>query len=240
MGPLCWGARVTAALAPSHRAEGTSDHTTTPKPTSAAITIVPIALHMTGIACADYGAVEEAAVNVALLGTVPGAMAFASHACSDESRRRRRLLQASSVTITTDATVRDAAYGDDASESDIAGGAQSALAESAASGALGAAIVEQAAALDPTSPLRAVALSATLPPTPAPTAGDEGEGRTIAPTFLAHRRSQTTFVLTSVGAALGVVVILAGVVFCKRRPQGSPKNERAQMQRGAPGQMNLV
>ena len=186
-------------------------------------------------------------MNAALLATVPGAVSFAAHECADARRRRRRLLQSSSVTVTTDATVRDAAYDDDASKSEIADGAQSAIAESAASGALGAAIVEQAAALDPTSPLRAVALSATLPPTPAPTAGDEGEGRTIAPTFLAHRRSQTTFVLTSVGAVLGVVVILAGVVFCRRggaspsQPQGrSPKNERAQMQRGAPGQMSLV
>ena len=58
------------------------------------------------------------------------------HACADARRRHRRLLQSSSVTVTTDATVRDAAYDDDASKSEIADGAQSAIAESAASGAL--------------------------------------------------------------------------------------------------------
>merc|ERR1712185_267363 len=132
--------------------------------TSAAITLVPIALYMTGLACADYGAVEEAAVNAALLATVPGAVSFAAHACADARRRRRRLLQASSVTVTTDATVRDAAYGDVTSDSDIADAATSAVADAAASGELSAAIIEHAAALDSTSPLRAVALSATLPP----------------------------------------------------------------------------
>ena len=108
-------------------------------------------------------------MNDALSSTVPGALAFATHACADASRRRRRLLQASSIIVTTDATVRDAAYADGASKSDIADGAQSAVAESAASGALGAAIIDAAAALDPTSPLRAVTLSVTLPPTPTPT-----------------------------------------------------------------------
>ena len=44
-----------------------------------------------------------------------------------------------------------------------------AVANAATSGELGAAIIEHAAALDSTSPLRGVALSATLPPTPVPT-----------------------------------------------------------------------
>ena len=158
-------------------------------------------------------------MNEALRPTIPGAMAFASHTCVDASRRRRRLLQASSVTVTTDATVRDAAYGDDASKSDIAGGAQSAVTESSASGTLGAAIANAAAALDPTSPLRAVTLSATLPPTPmpttpAPTTGDEDEGAAISPSL----------VFTGVSVALGVVVILVGVAFYhhKERKNLSP------------------
>ena len=142
---------------------------TTPKPTSAAFTNVSISLHMTGLACADYGAVEEAAVNAALLETIPGATTFTAHVCDDESRRRRRLLQSPSITVSTDATVRDAAYDDDASKSDIANGATDAVADAASSGALAAAIVEQAAALDSTSPLRYASVSATLLPTSAPT-----------------------------------------------------------------------
>ena len=108
-------------------------------------------------------------MNAALLATVPGAESFASHSCADARRRRRRLLQSSSVTVTTDATVRDAAYDDDASKSDIANGATDAVADAASSGALVAAIVEQAVALDSTSPLRYASVSATLLPTSAPT-----------------------------------------------------------------------
>ena len=159
---------------------------TTPKPTGGATSIVPIALHMTGLTCAEYGAIEEAAVNDALLLTILGAKSFASHECADAaSRRRRRLLQASSVTITTDATVRDAAYGDGTSKSDIADEAQSAVQEAAASGELGAAIVDAASALDPTSPLLGVELSTTLPPTPAPTRVDNNAWEVGSLSFLA-------------------------------------------------------
>ena len=161
---------------------------------------------MTGVACSEYGPVEETAVNDALYSIIPGAVSFASHACADAGRRRRRPLQASSITITTDATVRDVAYGDDASKSDIVGGATSAVADAAASGALDEAIVERVATLDSTSPLRAVAMSVTLPPTPAPRVGGDAD------------RGQATLLLVipGLGVALFGNLSILGVAYYRR------------------------
>ena len=108
-------------------------------------------------------------MNEALRETIPGALSFDAHVCADASRRRRNPLQASSVTISIDVTVRDAAYGDGASNSAIADGAQSAIIESATSGELSIAIVNAAVAGDPTTPLLPIEVSMSLPPTPVPT-----------------------------------------------------------------------
>ena len=110
-------------------------------------------------------------MNNVLGSTIHGAMSFTTHACADEDGRRRQLLASSdTVVIETDAAVRDAAYGSGSSKDAIAESVRQTLADSAASGALTAAVADEAASLDPSSPLRFAAVAAaTLAPTAAPT-----------------------------------------------------------------------
>ena len=153
-------------------------------------TLVPISLHMSGMACADYGDNEEAAVNSALASTLVGEVAFAEHACADSDARRRRLLE-TSITVSVDVSVRDAAFGG-ASKAEIADSVQSTLAASVASGDLQDLITLNAAQLDPSSPLLFVtSMSATAPPTMSPTPAPE----TLSP----------------IGIAL---IVVGGVVLC--------------------------
>ena len=156
-------------------------------------TLVPISLHMSGMACADYGDNEEAAVNSALASTLVGEVAFAEHACADSDARRRRLLE-TSITVSVDVSVRDAAFGG-ASKAEIADSVQSTLAASVASGDLQELITLNVAQLDPSSPLRFVSsISATAPPTMSPTPATEA-----------------TAALSPIGIAL---IVVGGVVLC--------------------------
>ena len=146
----------------------------TPRPSSAAITIVPLSLHISAISCEDYGSDEEAAVNEALQDAISGAMSlFTAHKCTDvggDADGRRRQLLSDALVVETDATVRDSAYsGSAASKDDIINSAQSTPADSVATDALGDAIIDAIATLDPSSPLRAAEFSATMPPSPSPT-----------------------------------------------------------------------
>ena len=142
------------------------------------------------MACADYGDNEEAAVNSALASTLVGEVAFAEHACADSDARRRRLLE-TSITVSVDVSVRDAAFGG-ASKAEIADSVQSTLAASVASGDLQELIALNAAQLDPSSPLLFVtSMSATVPPTMSPTPAAE----TLSP----------------IGIAL---IVVGGVVLC--------------------------
>ena len=145
------------------------------------------------MACADYGDNEEAAVNSALASTLVGEVAFAEHACADSDARRRRLLE-TSITVSVDVSVRDAAFGG-ASKAEIADSVQSTLAASVASGDLQELIALNAAQLDPSSPLLFVtSMSATAPPTMSPTPATEA-----------------TAALSPIGIAL---IVVGGVVLC--------------------------
>jgi len=148
---------------------------------------------MSGMACADYGDNEEAAVNSALASTLVGEVAFAEHACADSDARRRRLLE-TSITVSVDVSVRDAAFGG-ASKAEIADSVQSTLAASVASGDLQELIALNAAQLDPSSPLLFVtSMSATAPPTMSPTPATEAPAA-----------------LSPIGIAL---IVVGGVVLC--------------------------
>ena len=145
------------------------------------------------MACADYGDNEEAAVNSALASTLVGEAAFAEHECADSDARRRRLLE-TSITVSVDVSVRDAAFGG-ASKAEIADSVQSTLAASVASGDLQELIALNAAQLDPSSPLLFVtSMSATAPPTMSPTPATEA-----------------TAALSPIGIAL---IVVGGVVLC--------------------------
>ena len=146
----------------------------TPRPSSAAITIAPLSLYISAISCDEYGSNEEAAVNEALRGTISGAISFTAHACTDaggdaDGGRRQLSTSSDALMVGTDATVRNAAYsGSAVSKDDIVNSAQSTLADSVATGALGDAIIDAIATLDPLSPLRAAEFSATMPPSSSP------------------------------------------------------------------------
>ena len=145
------------------------------------------------MACASYGDNEEAAVNSALASTLVGEVAFAEHACADSDARRRRLLE-TSITVSVDVSVRDAAFGG-ASKAEIADSVQSTLAASVASGDLQELIALNAAQLDPSAPLLFVtSMSATAPPTMSPTPATEA-AETLSP----------------IGIAL---IVVGGVVLC--------------------------
>ena len=152
----------------------------TPRPSSAAITVAPLSLHISAISCEEYGSSEENAVNEALRDAISGAISFTAHACTDVGgvADGRRLLSTSSdaLVVETDATVRDAAYsGSAASKDDIVSSVQSTLADSVASGALSDAIIDAIATLDPSSPLRAAEFSATMAPSSSPPADSSCE-----------------------------------------------------------------
>jgi hypothetical protein len=139
-------------------------------PTDAAATIVTLSLYFSsssGLTCADYGASEEAALEAALAAVIIGIKRFTAQTCADDSierRRRRRLLSDNAIVITTDVTVRDAAY-DGLSKAEIAASVTSAVGEAAASGALH---TDVSNAVEADSPLVYAAASATVPPTPTP------------------------------------------------------------------------
>ena len=181
------------------------------------------------MSCVDYGAEEETAVNNALASTLAGATFFSSHTCSDSGFRRRQLL-VSSITIDTEATVRDAAY-DGASKAAIADIAQNTLAESVASGDLHEAILLEIMALDPSSPLRSVSsLSATSPPTPAPTpaAANEDDDAGFAVIVLVLSLAVGSLVLlAAVGGwwclALGRKAQMHAQVHTETAPQAGPQ-----------------
>ena len=113
-------------------------------------------------------------MNEALQDVISGAMSFTAHVCTDvggvTDGRRQLSTSSDAIVVETDATVRDAAYvGSAVSKDDIINSAQSALADSVATGALSDAIIDVIATLDPLSPLRAAEISATMPPSSSPT-----------------------------------------------------------------------
>ena len=88
---------------------------------------------MSGIACADYGSIEERAVNNALNQKIVGVKSFSNHTCTAADARRRRLLS-SSIVIETDVTVRDAAHSNATSKDAIVESVQSIISDAVASG----------------------------------------------------------------------------------------------------------
>ena len=155
---------------------------------------------MSGIACADYGSIEERAVNNALNQKIVGVKSFSNHTCTAADARRRRLLS-SSIVIETDVTVRDAAHSNATSKDAIVESVQSIISDAVASGELGGRIADEAAKLDPSSPLITHnLLSSTLRPTPAPTP---------APIWLT---SPHALLISSAFAV--VVLVLMMIVYC--------------------------
>ena len=130
---------------------------------------MPLSFYISGLSCAEYTTTDETAVNNVLGSTINGAISFTNHACTDEDGRRRQLSALSdTMVIETNAAVRDVAYGTGSSKDAITESVRQTLADSAASGALTAAIADEAASLDPSSSLRFAAVAATLAPSFSP------------------------------------------------------------------------
>ena len=122
---------------------GTTDSTEDSTPTSVEVSL---SLSLSGITCEEYGAAEEAAVNVALAALIVGADAetFTDHECAtgvtvvvDASRRA---LLSNAVTISTSVTVATDTYAS-ASASDVATSVNSALDAVVTSGAFTTSVV---------------------------------------------------------------------------------------------------
>ena len=122
---------------------GTTDSTEDSTPTSVEVSL---SLSLSGITCEEYGAAEEAAVNVALAALIEGADAetFTDHECAtgvtvvvDASRRA---LLSNAVTISTSVTVATDTYAS-ASASDVATSVNSALDAAVTSGAFTTSVV---------------------------------------------------------------------------------------------------
>jgi len=136
-------------------------------------------MHFAGLSCDGYEADpgNERAVNDALEQTITGAVPKTSstHTCraasSSSSISRRELSTSDEIAISMSLTVRDAAFGGTTSKTNITNQAQKSLAESAASGALITAILENAPS---GSSLLFASVYPHAPPTSLPTASPTG------------------------------------------------------------------
>lgn len=135
-------------------------------------------MHFAGLSCDEYEADlgNERAVNQALELVITGAVPNSSspHTCraASSSNSRRELFTSDEIGISMRLTVRDAAFGGTTSKTNITNKAQDSFTESAASGDLIRAIVENAPA---GSFLNFASVYPHAPPTSLPTASPTGD-----------------------------------------------------------------
>lgn len=173
--------------------------TPTSGPSSADTVDVDLKLSLAGVSCADYGDEEEACVNTALAAHIAGQPSFSAHACTDLARRRA-LLSAGEVELTTTATVTTAAYDDDDVQSSMSASVSSAV----ESGALASDIMSGGVASLASVSVTGVSLVETPTPTTSLTTltlRDDDDGQ-------ADEESSTVVVL------LIVLVVVVGLLVC--------------------------